>query len=82
MDPKDLESDPRFKALRHRFYKLGGKGLQVLQKMGSLQEVSDDIRIPKEEQRNLLFGLAQGRLEDLERAIEEEEGKKRINNMA
>ena len=76
MDQKDLENDPKFKSIRHRFYRLGGRGLQVLQKMGSLQEVSEDIRIPKEEQRNILFGLAQTRLEELERAIEEEEGKR------
>lgn len=64
---EELEYDFKFKALRHRFYKLGKHGTTILVEMGALM-------IPKGMIRFVLFDIAKtGRLPELETLIEKKE---------
>ncbi len=65
-----LDDDPRFKALRHRFWRLAKHGPQVLTEMG----YSWPIPPSQETCRKMLFEIAEkGRLDKLESVIKRKE---------
>jgi hypothetical protein len=74
----DPEDDPGFRALRHRFYRLGKHSNQVLKDLGFLQHLAPDEVVGKDEQRQLLFEAHKsGVLDKLETLINEKEAELR-----
>lgn len=64
------DDDPRFKQLRHRFYRLGKFGPNVLSDMGYVYSCEPD----QEACRKALFEIAEaGKLDQMETLIDEQE---------
>ena len=67
------EEEKEFIAVRHRYYKTGKAGPEILQSMGMI-EIDQSMIPSKEEQRDMLFKIAdQGRLPNLLTLIEQRE---------
>jgi hypothetical protein len=68
----ELTSD-EFKALRHRFYRVGKNRRSILRSMGYLTEVPD-YRITQDVERGAIFSICMdGRIDELIKLIEKEE---------
>ena len=68
------KEDPKFKALRHRFYKLGKHGPGLLEQMAAINTNTGAATFSKDQLREALFGLhKEGKISQLESLIEKKE---------